>query len=357
MIISRTPYRISFFGGGTDYPGWYKVHGGQVLGTSIDKYCYITCRYLPPFFEHRYSIGYSKIENCNTIDEITHPAAREILRYLSFDRGVAIKHDGDLPARSGMGSSSSFAVGLLHALYALKGEMRSKYELAREAIYVEQQILKETVGSQDQTFAAVGGFNHIMFGQDEKITVRPVTIPQERMHELNDHLMLFYTGVARTADTVASSFVPTIQDREKELKALGQMVDQGIHILNSRNNIREFGALLDDAWRVKRELSHMVSNGHVDQLYQAARSVGAIGGKLLGAGGGGFLLLFVPPESQDRVRFALRAFLHVPFEFESSGSQIIFYEPGRDYSREEQIRAEQPLQAFRELLESGTREV
>ncbi|HEY3354780.1 MAG TPA: kinase, partial [Polyangia bacterium] len=194
MIISRTPFRISFFGGGSDYPAWYRDHGGAVLATAIDKYCYLTCRYLPPFFEHRLRVVYSKIENCQTVDEITHPAVREILRYLKIERGVEIHHDGDLPARSGMGSSSAFTVGLLHALYALRGEMPDRHRLAMESIHLEQAVLKETVGSQDQVLAAYGGFNHVIFDPSGEITVRPMTLPRERVRELNAHLMLFFTG-------------------------------------------------------------------------------------------------------------------------------------------------------------------
>ena len=199
MIISRTPFRVSFFGGGTDYPAWYRTYGGAVLATTIDKYCYLSCRYLPPFFEHKFRVVYSKIENCHSVEEIAHPAVREILRYCKIDRGVEIHHDGDLPARSGMGTSSSFTVGLLHALYALKGQMPAKVQLAGESIVIEQEILKETVGSQDQVLAAHGGFNHIIFHTSGEITVKPVTATAARLNELNRHLMLFYTGIRRTA--------------------------------------------------------------------------------------------------------------------------------------------------------------
>ena len=206
MIISRTPFRVSFFGGGTDYPAWYRQHGGQVLGTAINKYCWITCRYLPPFFEHRFRVVYSKIEDRYTIDDIVHPAAREVLRFLRVEHGVEIHHDGDLPARSGIGSSSSFAVGLLHAIHALHGEMCSKTELASEAIRIEQEILREAVGSQDQVFAAHGGFNHVRFLENGEIVVTPVTLRPERMNDLNAHLMLFFTGVSRTSSAGAQTY-------------------------------------------------------------------------------------------------------------------------------------------------------
>ncbi len=213
MIISRTPFRISFFGGGTDYPAWYLNHGGAVLATTINKYCYITCRYLPPFFEHRIRVVYSKIENCQSFEEIDHPSVREVLRFLKFTRGLEIHHDGDLPARSGMGSSSSFTVGLLHALHALEGRMTTKQQLAKEGIHVEQDCLKETVGSQDQVLAAYGGLNHVAFSATGDITVRPVPLARERMAELNQHLMLIYTGIERTASDVAGTFVPAIEKR------------------------------------------------------------------------------------------------------------------------------------------------
>ena len=204
MIVSRTPFRISFFGGGTDYPGWYREHGGAVLATTIDKYCYLTCRYLPPFFEHRYRIVYSAIENVQQIDDIRHPAAREVLRLMSISRGIEIHHDGDLPARSGMSTSSAFTVGLLHALHSLQGNIVSKQQLATEGIHIEQDILKETVGSQDQVMAAHGGFNHVTFHPNGEISVRPMTLPRERIASLQAHLMLFYTGIRRTASADAA---------------------------------------------------------------------------------------------------------------------------------------------------------
>ena len=341
MIISRTPFRVSFFGGGTDYPSWYLDHGGTVLGVTIDKYCYLTCRYLPPFFKHRIRVVYSHIENCHTVDEIAHPAVREVLRYLGMDRGVEIHHDGDLPARSGMGSSSSFTVGLLHALHALNGYMPSKRQLAMEGIRIEQDVLKETVGSQDQVLAAFGGFNHIVFSRSGEISVTPVTLSPERLQELSSHLMLFYTGIERTASEIAASYVTTVEGKLSQLQVMKDLVDEGISILNSGRGIDAFGALLDEAWEAKRSLSPEVSNSYVDELYRYALENGALGGKLLGAGGGGFMLLFVPPSEQERVRAALKNLIHVPFRFEFSGSQIIFFEPERDYSAEEKLRATQ----------------
>ena len=349
MIISRTPYRISFFGGGTDYPGWYRVHGGAVLATTIDKYCYITCRYLPPFFEHRFRVAYSNIELCQTIEEIQHPSVRETLRFLEIDRGVEIHHDGDLPSRSGMGSSSSFTVGLLHALYALKGRMPSKRQLAHEGTHIEQDRLQETVGSQDQVLAAHGGFKHIVFPSSGEISVQPVTIRSERLADLNDHLMLFYTGIVRTASNIADSYVGNIDRKEQQLAPLTGMVNEGISILENASDITPFGQLLHEAWRVKAELSAAISNQQVDDIYSNALSAGAIGGKLLGAGGGGFMLLFAPPSRQSKIAERLNKLIRVPFKFDYSGSQIIHFDHEEDYAQAEQARAKQPVQAFQEL--------
>lgn len=350
MIINRTPLRVSFFGGGTDYPSWYLKYGGSVLSTSIDKYCYINCRVLPPFFEHRLRIVYSITELCCHFDEIQHPAVRETLRFLEIDQGLEIHYDGDLPARSGMGSSSSFTVGLLHALYALKGIMPSRKRLAQESIHIEQNLIGETVGSQDQICAAYGGLNQIIFSTAGEIDVRPVTLSLDRVKELDSHLMLFYTGIKRTASEVANGYVEDIDSKYKVLKNIQKMVDKAIDILQSGCCICKFGELLHETWMLKRSLSPDVSNGMVDALYEQARQAGAIGGKIAGAGGGGFLLLFVPPSAQKRVREALGKQIHVPFHFESSGSQIIFYEPEQqDYSELERDRAKRVISSFKEL--------
>ncbi len=349
MIISRTPYRISFFGGGTDFPAWFRKHGGAVLATTIDKYCYLTCRYLPPFFEHRIRLVYSQIESCQNIDEITHPAVREVLRYLKIERGVEIHHDGDLPARSGMGTSSSFTVGLLHALYALKGYMPSKQQLAQESICIEQEVLKESVGSQDQVSAAYGGFNHITFLPNGAFSVRPITLSPERIKELNSHLMLFYTGIKRTSSNIAESYVNDMDARRRQLRIMKDLIEESISILNNGDDISGFGELLHEAWQVKRSLSSKVSNSHVDEIYESAISAGATGGKLTGAGGGGFMLLFAPPSKQQEIREKLNKLIHVPFKMEFSGSQIIFFDTEEDYSMEERDRADRPIQAFQEL--------
>jgi D-glycero-alpha-D-manno-heptose-7-phosphate kinase len=349
MIICRTPYRISFFGGGTDYPNWYREHGGTVLATTINKYCYLTCRFLPPFFEHRLRIVWSKIETCASVDEIAHPAVREVLQYLKIERGVEIHHDGDLPARSGMGSSSAFTIGLLHVLHALKGEMVSKHQLALEGIHIEQDCLKELIGSQDQVMAAYGGFNQIMFVPNGEIVVKPLTISSERLGQLNSHLMLFYTGIKRTAAEVAGSYINGMESRRRQLRILKDLVDEGVMVLSGHGNIDSFGELLHEAWAVKRSLSTHVSNDAVDEIYEDARLAGALGGKLLGAGGGGFLLLFVPPERQVHVKERLNQLIHVPFRFEFTGSQIIFLDREEDYAQQEQDRARRPIRAFQEL--------
>ncbi|HTL56899.1 MAG TPA: hypothetical protein VL361_14555 [Candidatus Limnocylindrales bacterium] len=348
MVISRTPFRISFFGGGTDYPAWYREHGGAVLGMAIDKYCYITCRYLPPFFEHRLRLVYSRMENCQTVAEIQHPSVRAVLGLLNLNRGLEIHHDADLPARSGMGSSSAFTVGLLHALYALLGRFSSKSQLASEAIHVEQDLLGETVGAQDQVLASFGGLNFVEFKRDGNFRVEPLTIGNDRINELNASLMLFYTGLRRTASEVAASYVPTIGSRVTQLTRLRQMVDEGIETLSGTGSLEAFGALLDEAWCLKRSLSGAVSNSMVDQIYEEARRAGALGGKLLGAGGGGFMLFLVPPEFQHRVQEKLRDLICVPFQLDSGGSQIIFYSPEQDYAELDRARSHSQPKPFKE---------
>src|SRR5262245_46517547 len=327
MIICRTPFRISFFGGGTDYPSWYRAHGGAVLATTIDKYCYLSCRHLPPFFEHRFRIVYRRIETCRSVDEISHPAVRATLQFLKIDRGVELHHDGDLPARSGMGSSSACTVGLLHALHALRGEMVTRTQLAQESLYLEQEVLRETVGSQDQVLATYGGLRHVKFQPNGEINIDPLILPPARVAELKAHLMLFYTGIARTAADVARSYAIDLEARRRQLRIMKELVDESIDILCSGSDVRAFGDLLHEAWQTKRSLSASVSNPEVDGLYDLARAAGALGGKLTGAGGGGFLLLFAEPDSQEAVRRALDGLIHVPFQFETSGSQIVFYEP------------------------------
>jgi len=327
MIISKTPFRISFFGGGTDYPDWYLENGGMVLSTTFDKYCYITCRYLPPFFDHKYRIAYSQVENAKEISDIKHPAVKAILNDLNFMSGLEWHVDADLPARSGLGSSSSFIVGLLNSLYALQGKRLSRYLLAEEAIRYEQNVLSENVGSQDQTAAAFGGFNLIQFGKNGKISVEPVIFSKERKRQLNDHLMLFFTGFSRIASEIAADQISNIKKNRNELLRILEMVPEAINIIQGNGDIRLFGELLNQAWETKRSLSDKLSNDEIDRIYALALRAGAIGGKLLGAGGGGFMVLFVEPSKQETVRKALKDYIFVPFEFENNGSQIIYYEP------------------------------
>lgn len=328
MIMTRTPFRISFFGGGTDYPAWYRQHGGVVLATTINKYCYISCRCLPPFFEHKHRIVYSRIENVQEISQIQHPAVRAVLGWADTKDGLEVHHDGDLPARSGLGSSSSFTVGLVHALSALKGRYISKEELARSAIDIEQNIIGENVGSQDQVSAAFGGFNRIEFFQNDAFDVSRVIVPPERIEELQDHLMLCFTGFSRIASEVAKSKIDNIRNREKELLRMKEMVQEAIAILQDvRVPIDEFGKLLDQAWQYKRTLSERVTTPEIDHIYEQAMQAGSIGGKLLGAGGGGFLLLFAKPSKQEEIRRRLKNLIHVPFRFEDSGSRVVLYQP------------------------------
>jgi len=356
MIISRTPYRISFFGGGTDYPAWYRHHGGAVLAATINKYCYLTCRYLPPFFEHRFRVVYSKIEMCNSREEIVHPAVRETLGWLKMDRSMEIHHDGDLPGRSGMGSSSSFTVGLLHALYGLQGKFVSKKQLAAESIELEQEVLQETVGSQDQVCAAYGGLNRITFLESGDFSVQPLTLPPDRLSELNSNLMLFYTGIKRTASEVASSYAVTLEKRAEFLRRLQSYVDESSLVLHSNSELRPFGELLHRAWEIKCSLSDKVSNSTVDAIYSEARSAGAIGGKLLGAGAGGFILLFVPPERQAKVRKRLNRLIYVPFRFEFGGSQIIFFDREEDFAEHDKERMKRKIEAFSEWTAAPSQE-
>ena len=327
MIISRTPFRVSFFGGGTDHPAWYKENGGAVLSATIDKYCYLTCRFLPPFFEHRNRIVWSQIETVDDISEIQHLAVRETLRYLDIEEGVEIHHVGDLPARTGIGSSSSFVVGLLHALYALKGQMPSKRQLASEATHIERDRLGESVGSQDQVSAATGGFNRIDFGGEAEVRVSPMVFSNNRLELLQDHLMLVFTGISRTSSDVAKDQVDSIKQNHNELNSMRAMVDEATNILTGSGDICDFGRLLNENWKLKRSLTAKITNPEIDQIYNTGMRAGAIGGKLLGAGGGGFMLLAAEPERQPSIKNALGSLLHVPFRFESSGSQIIFYDP------------------------------
>jgi D-glycero-alpha-D-manno-heptose-7-phosphate kinase len=299
-----------------------------VLATTIDKYCYISCRRLPPFFEHKHRIVYSRIENVQHPDEIEHPAVRAVLNWAKVDEGVEVHHDGDLPARSGLGSSSSFTVGLVNALYALRGQMVSKDVLAQNAIHIEQELIGENVGSQDQISAAYGGFNRIDFHRDGAFDVSPIVLRSGRSRELHSHLMLCFTGLSRIASEVAKSKIDNLDKRQEELNCIRQMVDEATGILQCADRpIVEFGRLLHESWLYKRRLSDRVSTPVIDEIYDAAIAAGAVGGKILGAGGGGFLLLFAEPERHAAIRERLAHLVHVPFNFENSGSRVVLYQP------------------------------
>lgn len=332
MIITSTPYRISFFGGGTDYPVWFREHGGAVLAGSINRYCHISCRFYPPFFEHNYRIVWSRIELVQQVTDIAHPAVREAIRFLGVSEGLEIHHDGDLPARTGLGSSSAFAVGILHALHALKGDLIPKVQLAREAIHLEQELLREDVGVQDQIATAVGGFNLIEIDPNGTFGVRPLPISPLRQRALQDHLMLVYTGVARTASEVARKQIEAIPGKTSVLKRMQALAHEAAETLVNGRDIEDFGRLLHENWELKRSITPEISTPLIDDLYARARAAGAVGGKLLGAGGGGFIVLMVAPERRQNVLDALREFLVVPFEFETNGTRIVLYEPER-YSR------------------------
>ncbi len=329
MIISRTPHRISFFGGGTDYPSWYLENGGKVLGVAIDKYCYITCRELPPFFEHKHRIAYSKVETVLHLDEIQHPSARETLKYLEIGHGIEVHHDGDIPARSGMGSSSAFTVGLLKTLYALDGKIITKEELYKTAIHIEQNLIKENVGSQDQVWAACGGLNTIEFLQNGEIIVEPIIMKEKHLRNFESKFMLFFTGIARYASEIAKEQIQNTPKNKKELSAMRELVNEAYKtLISGRDDLSDFGRLLSETWSLKRRLSDKISNSEVDAIYEAAIKNGALGGKLLGAGGGGFMLFYAEPEYQDRIKKALKGYLHIPFKFDFTGSEIIVYMPG-----------------------------
>jgi D-glycero-alpha-D-manno-heptose-7-phosphate kinase len=326
MIISRTPVRISFFGGGTDYPGHYEAHGGEVLSTTIDQYLYITVRKLAPFFPHRIHVSYSKSESVQEIDEIQHPSVRHCLKHLDIKHGIDIFLMSDLPARTGLGSSSAFTVGLLRALHALRGDAITKESLAREAIYVEQEVIRERVGSQDQVAAAYGGFNRISFDKQDGFRVTSLTFDPARKKALQSHLMLFFTSISRTADEIVEEQFQKVKLNVDSLKRMQQQVGEGARILaDLSRDMREFGELLHEGWMLKRALSSRISNTFIDEAYEQARRHGAIGGKLLGAGGGGFLLLFVPPERQQELRDNLPKLMHVPFGFEDDGTSLVHF--------------------------------
>lgn len=329
MIITRTPFRVSFFGGGTDYPVYYGMYGGAVLSTTINKYCHIICRRLPPFFNHKYLIRWSKKELCNTIDEIQHPSVRACLKFVAIEEGVEMVHTGDIPAMSGIGSSSAFTVGFLNALYALKGKMVTKRKLALDAVHVEQEIIGECVGSQDQAAAAFGGLNKIEFGGNDGIFVQPIVLKRDKLEYLQDCMMFYFTGLSRVASDIAKDQILETPNKLEELASMREMVEEALAILTGPlKSLNDFGRLLHESWMLKRGIIDKISNPEIDEIYEAALKAGALGGKLCGAGGGGFILLFVPPPNQPKVRETLNRLLLVPFRFETLGSHVIHYSGG-----------------------------
>lgn len=324
MIISKTPLRISFFGGGTDYPEWITKHGGQVLSTTINKYIYLSCRFLPPFFNHKYRISYSNIDLAKKLSEISHRPVREIINYLKIKEGLEIHYDADLPAKSGMGSSSAFIVGLLNALYNLKNKTINKKYLAKKSIYIEQELLKETVGLQDQIATAIGGFNLIKFKKNKKYSVENIFIKKNTLKKLNKNLFLVFTGIDRRANTIAKSYIKTLNNKNyNNLNFIMNSVDKAKNYLK-KGNLDDFGSLLHESWIYKRQLSNQVTNDVIDGYYNRAIKNGALGGKILGAGGGGFMILYVPLSNQNMFKRAFKNKVLIPFEFENKGSEIIF---------------------------------
>lgn len=326
MIITRTPFRMSFFGGGTDIEEYFKEHGGAVLSTTFDKYCYVTVRHLPRFFEHTSEFAYSEIERVMSVEDIRHPAIRNAMKMLDM-REIHLAYDADLPARSGLGTSSSFAVGMLNAFYALKGKYADKEKLAKEAIYLERELCGEAGGWQDQIAAAYGGLNYISFGANG-FEVSPVIIAPERKQELNENLMLFFSGFTRMSSDVQKCNDLTAKSKAAQLRKMADLVDEAERVLTDKTaDLDDFGRLLDHTWQLKRTTGDKVTTSEIDAIYARAKKAGALGGKLLGAGGGGFLLFYARPEKRPAVREAMKDLMYVPFEFEESGTQVIYYAP------------------------------
>lgn len=326
MIITKTPFRMSFFGGGTDIESFFNEYGGAVLSTTFDKYCYVNVRHLPRFFEYRSKMTYSRIEEVNNVDEIQHPAIREAMKYLDMHE-LIMSYDADLPARTGLGTSSSFAVGMISAFHSLKGEYVSKSALAEEAIYLERVLCQESGGWQDQVAAAFGGLNIITFSQNG-FNVRPVIVSMKKKKLLNENLMLFFTGISRFSTEIQEHTAGQIKDKRKQLLEMKELVYEAEKILVNKDvDIDEFGKILDLSWRLKRQTGSKISTDIIDNLYEKAILAGALGGKLLGAGGGGFLLFYVPKEKQESVRKVLEELPEIPFQFEDDGTEVIYYEP------------------------------
>lgn len=326
MIITQTPFRMSFFGGGTDIKSYFEKYGGAVLSTTFDKYCYVNVRHLPKFFEYSTELSYSRIERVTNISEIRHPAIRNAMKMLDM-YDIRLTYEADLPARSGLGTSSSFAVGMLNAFYALEGKYVNKRKLADDAIYLERELCAEAGGWQDQIAASFGGFNRINFGADG-YEVLPVIINPRRKKQLNDNLLMFFTGFTRFSSEIQKMNLCGEYDKENILKKMYELVDQSEEILvNDEKDLDEFGVLLNETWQLKKKSGKAVSTGDIDYLYDKGMKAGALGGKLLGAGGGGFLIFYVPPERRESVKAAMEDLMAVPFKFENAGTKVIQYTP------------------------------
>ena len=325
MIITQTTFRMSLFGGGTDFPDFYREHGGAVISTTFDKYCYVNVRHLPRFFDYSTELSYARTERVKRVEDIEHPAIREAMKHLDMHE-IRLTYEADLPARSGLGTSSSFAVGMLNAFYALKGKYADKRKLADDAIFLERVLCNESGGVQDQIAASFGGMNRINFNA-EGYTVNPVIISPERKKLLNRNLMLFFTGFSRFSSDIQVAAEKNLKSKQNQLLEMLSLVDDAEKILTSKTDLEEFGRLLDYTWQLKRGITDKVSTDSIDAVYSRALQAGATGGKLLGAGGGGFLLFYVDPDKQENVRKALENLLYVPFEFENGGTRVIHYTP------------------------------
>lgn len=326
MIITRTPFRISFFGGGTDYPEWYKKNKGSVISTTINKFSYVNVRYLPPFFKYKYCIRYFRREEKDKVDQIKHPSVRETLKYFRNKDGIEMVHNADLPALSGLGSSSTFTVGLVKAISALKGKMLTKKELANYALDIEQNRIKENVGSQDQAAAAFGGFNRIDFmGKNISFIVNPLVLEENYLNKLQDNLILIFSGLSRKGENVTKDQISKIQNKSEQYKKMYELVNEAEDILKNKKNLDNFGDLLNYQWQLKKTFSNKITNYKIDKIYDKAIKAGAIGGKLLGAGNGGFMLFYARKKNHPKIINSLKNYLHVPFNFDNTGSQIIYY--------------------------------
>ena len=346
MIISKTPYRISFFGGGTDYPSWYRKNGGRVISTSIDKHVYITCRYLPPFFDHRIRVVYSIIDQAQNLNQIKHPVVKEVLKYLNIEKDIEIHYDGDLPSKSGIGSSSAFTAGLLNALIHFKGLNITKKKLGENTIYIEQKKIKEIVGSQDQIAVANGGFNLIKFKKNGKIIINPINISSKNLQHFEKKFMLFHTGIFRVAQDIAKTFVTKFDVKSEYLHKIDSLVDDALQYLKN-NNYDDFGNLLNQTWELKKKIGSKISNKKIDDIYNKAIKCGALGGKLLGAGGGGLIIFYVPSDKQQKLKKALSDLLYIPFKFDFEGSKIIYKSIEKKYPLEEKIRSSSRFKVFK----------